>query len=45
MPTEIQLDDNAVWKQRYHTPIILWTQLAKAAPDRGLAVRNKSGKY
>lgn len=45
MLTNLQLDDNASWKQRFRAPVVLWTQLAKAAPDRGLAVSNKSGKY
>ncbi|MCB9445817.1 MAG: S9 family peptidase, partial [Ardenticatenaceae bacterium] len=45
MLNKLQLDDYAPWKQRFRAPVILWTQLAKAAPDRGLAVSNKSGKY
>jgi len=45
MLVEPQLDENAPWKERFRVPTILWTQLAKAAPTRGLAVSNKSGKY
>ena len=45
MLKELQLDDNASWKRRFRAPIILWTQLAKAAPDCGLAVSNRSGEY
>jgi len=42
---EPQVDENAPWKQRFRAPDILWTQIAKAAPDRGLVVSDKSGKY
>jgi len=45
MLKELQLDDNAPWKRRFRAPFILWTQLAKAAPDCGLAVSNRSGEY
>jgi len=45
MLPNLQLEDNAPWKQRFRAPIILFTQLAKAAPDRGLVVSNQSGKY
>jgi dipeptidyl aminopeptidase/acylaminoacyl peptidase len=43
MLEELRVDDAAPWKQRFRAAIILWTQLAKAAPTRGLAVSNKSG--
>jgi dipeptidyl aminopeptidase/acylaminoacyl peptidase len=45
MMRQLQLDDNAPWKQRFRAPVIGWTQLAKAAPDRGLATSNQSGQY
>jgi dienelactone hydrolase len=45
MPKELQIDDNAPWKQRLRAPVIVWTQLARSQPSRGLAVSNKSGKY
>ncbi len=45
MQKELCLDDAAPWKQRFRAPVILWTQLGKAAPTRGLAVSNKSGVY
>ncbi len=41
----VQLDAHAPWKERYRVPIIGWTQLARAAPERGLAVGNRTGKY
>lgn len=44
MLKELQLDDNAPWKQRYHAPAILWSQLARSVPARGLVVSDKSGK-
>ncbi len=45
MRKELQIDDNAPWKQRFRAHVILWTELARAAPDRGLAASNQSGKY
>lgn len=33
------------WKQRFRAPVVLWTQLARAAPTRGLAASNRSGTY
>jgi len=39
----IHLDDTAPWKQRFRAPVILRTQLAKAAPTCGLIVSNHSG--
>jgi hypothetical protein len=45
MLPQLQLDDNARWKQRFRAPIILWTQIAPANLARGLAVTNTSGKY
>jgi dipeptidyl aminopeptidase/acylaminoacyl peptidase len=44
MLKELQVDDTALWKQRYRTPGVWGTQLAKAAPTRGLVVSDdKSG--
>ena len=43
MPNELRVDTAAPWKQRFRAPTILWTQLAKAAPTRGLVVSNVSG--
>jgi hypothetical protein len=45
MLRELQLDENAPWKQRFRAHIILWTEIARAAPDRGLAVSNQTGKH
>ncbi len=45
MLTELHLDDHALWKQRYRIPVIVWTEVAKSAPTRGLAVSNQTGKY
>ena len=45
MLTKLHLDDSALWKQRFRTPAILVTQLANAAPQRGLVVSNKSGMH
>ena len=37
-------EHNAPWKQRFRVPNT-WTQLAKANPQRGLAISNRSGVY
>jgi len=43
MLKELRLENIAPWKQRFRAPTIEWTQLAKAAPNRGLVVSNPSG--
>jgi dipeptidyl aminopeptidase/acylaminoacyl peptidase len=45
MLKELRVDNAAPWKERFRAPVILWTQLAKAALRRGLAASNKSGIY
>jgi len=45
MLTEPQLNDQAVWKQRFRAPVVLGTQLARANPVRGGAVSNASGTF
>lgn len=45
MLSELQLDDNAPWKQRFRAPVIGSTQLAQANRTRGLAVSNHSGAF
>jgi dipeptidyl aminopeptidase/acylaminoacyl peptidase len=45
MLTDLQLDENARWKQRFRAPVVVWTQIAPANPTRGLAITNTSGKY
>ncbi|HEX6387553.1 MAG TPA: prolyl oligopeptidase family serine peptidase [Anaerolineae bacterium] len=42
---KLRLDDNAPWKQRFRAPWIALTQLAKSAPERGLAVSNQTGVF
>ncbi len=41
----LQLDDAAPWKQRFRAPVVMWTQLAKSAPTRGLTSSNQSGIF
>ena len=38
-------DSDALWIRRFRVPIVLWTDLAKIAPTRGLAASNISGVY
>lgn len=45
MLRELQVEADAPWKQRFRVPTVLWTQLAAAAPTRGLAASNQSGVY
>lgn len=45
MLEDLRIDDAAPWKQRYRAPRVIWTQLAKGAPARGLAASNRSGVY
>ena len=44
MITDLQLDDSALWKQRFRAPVVEWTQIAPADRARGLAVTNRSGQ-
>src|SRR4029079_4775510 len=44
MLKEPQLNVDARWQQRFRAPRILYSRLAKAAPDRGLVVTNRSGE-
>ncbi|MCK5527042.1 MAG: S9 family peptidase [Candidatus Latescibacteria bacterium] len=45
MIKEFSIDNADLWRKRFRTPIILWTETAKAAPTSGLVVSNKSGVY
>lgn len=44
MKSDLQLDDQAPWKQRFRAPVVIWTQIAPANRARGLAITNRSGK-
>ena len=39
------LSDNALWKQRYRSPGVLWSRIAHQNPTRGLVCTNKDGVY
>jgi len=41
----LQVDENALWKQRFRAPIVAATQIAALNPVRGLAVTNLSGIF
>jgi len=45
MLEKLRVDRDAPWKQRFRLPQAIGTQLARAAPTRGLAVSNLSGVY
>jgi hypothetical protein len=40
-----QIGKDAQWKSYFRTPVILWTDVAKTVPSRGVAVTNQSGVY
>lgn len=40
-----QLDDQAIWKQRFRVPVIAGTLIASGNPARGLAVGNATGTF
>jgi dipeptidyl aminopeptidase/acylaminoacyl peptidase len=37
------LEDNAPWKQRFRVKIVLWSQVARMVPTRGLVVNDDTG--
>lgn len=41
----LNIDYDAIWKQRYRLPDTHGVQIARLAPKRGLAVSNRSGVY
>ena len=41
----MQFEDTAPCKQRFRAPGILWTQMAIASPDRGMAVTILNGAF
>jgi dipeptidyl aminopeptidase/acylaminoacyl peptidase len=43
MLTELQLEDNARWKQRYRAPAVFASQVAPRAPTKGILADNRSG--
>jgi dipeptidyl aminopeptidase/acylaminoacyl peptidase len=45
MLNDLRTADDAPWKRRYRLPKTLGTQIAKQAPERGLAASNLSGVF
>ncbi len=43
MVPQPMLNEDAAWKRRFRAPVVALTQLAKANPERGLAMTNQSG--
>src|SRR5258708_24140760 len=41
----LNLDQNAVWKQRFRAPSVPWSTVATRNPTRGAAITNRSGVY
>lgn len=45
MLKELNLQDDAPWKQRYRAPVVMWSAIASKNPERGLVCTNKDGIY
>lgn len=45
MLKELDLRDNAKWKQRYRTPAVMWSQISSQNPKHGLVCTNRDGIY
>ena len=45
MQQEPRTDDNAPWKRRFRARAIVWSQVAKADPARGLVASNLSSVF
>ena len=45
MPEQLRVDRDAPWKQGFRLPQVISTQVAQAAPTRGLTASNLSGVY
>ena len=45
MSTVERKDDTEAWKEWFRVPVILWAQVARADPTRGLVCTNRSGIY
>jgi len=39
------LDKDVPWKKRFSAPVVLYTRLARGAPNRGLAISNQTGVF
>ncbi len=45
MLKELDVSDDALWKQRFRTPVIAWSAIATQNPERGIVCTNKDGIY
>ena len=45
MARTLDLDQNAIWKQRYRAPSIAWAVTANLNASRGLACTNRDGIF
>ena len=45
MLKELNLKDDAPWKQRFRAPVVMWTMIASQNPQHGLVCTNKDGIY
>jgi dipeptidyl aminopeptidase/acylaminoacyl peptidase len=45
MMKPLDLSEDVLWKRRYRAPGVIWTQIARRNPARGLVCTNKDGIY
>jgi dipeptidyl aminopeptidase/acylaminoacyl peptidase len=45
MLKELNLREDAPWKQRYRAPVVMWSAVASMNPEHGLVCTNKDGIY
>jgi hypothetical protein len=43
MLKELQVEDNAPWKQRYRAPYVVGSQIASLDPTKGILADKRSG--
>lgn len=45
MLKNLDLSDDAIWKKRYRTPMVMWSRIAKQNSKRGVVCTNRDGIY
>ncbi|MCP4542190.1 MAG: hypothetical protein GY832_34135 [Chloroflexi bacterium] len=43
MPKKLDLEENAIWKQRFRASKILWARIANLNPQRGVVCTDRDG--
>ena len=45
MLKNLELKENAIWKQRFRTHSVRWAKIAKLNPQRGLVCTDRDGVW